>query len=353
VFNLPEDFADLIQFDKVTLGVTTREGKHREFKRDFAANDLSEYTKTLAAFSNADGGVLIFGVSEKPRLIVGVNQVVDEAHWANRLREDFDPEIVVSTKVYTLGTSQLFVVGVDSSPNRPVICRKSRSKAVTDKDGKVRDVEVLREGSIYFRYAGQTRAIGYTELTAMLADREKRRIQAIMQTLKVMERVGLENTGVVNIGEQTSNLYVSRETAKGLTFIDQGKFVEKDGAPAYVVLGKIDLNRVVHAPLDEADKNLPTEAASQLRPLVAEVYGAGSTIWASQVSALLKKLNIDSDNVHCVQEKKFRRKYVTRAGIKSVGDFIREKSLEALRIFGSKAAIQKYEQQIAKKGMPS
>lgn len=44
-----------------------------------------------------------------------------------------------------------------------------------------------------------------------------------MQTLKVMERVGLENTGVVNINERTSNLYVSRETAKGLTLIDQGK----------------------------------------------------------------------------------------------------------------------------------
>ena len=170
-----------------------------------------------------------------------------------------------------------------------------------------------------------------------------------MQTLKVMERVGLENTGVVNINEQTSNLYVSRETAKGLTLIDQGKFVEKDGAPSYVVLGKVNLNRVVHAPLDEADKNLPTEAANQLRPLVEEIYGEGSTIWASQVSALLKKLKIDGDNVHCVREKKFRRKYITRAGIKAVGDFIREQPLDAIRTFGSKNAIQKYEQRIGQK----
>jgi hypothetical protein len=349
VFNLSDDIAQLLQFDRATLSVTTREGKHREFKRDFAPNDLSEYTKTLAAFSNADGGALILGVSEKPRLIVGVNQIIDESQWANRLREDFDPEIVVGTKVYTVGAAQLLVVGVDPSPNRPVICRKSRSKPVTDKDGKVKDVEVLREGSIYFRYAGQTRAIGYTELTALLADRERRRIQAVMQTLKVMERVGLENTGVVNINEQTSNLYVSRETAKGLTLIDQGKFVEKDGAPAYVVLGKVNLNRVVHAPLDEADKNLPTEAANQLRPLVEEVYGLGSTIWAPQVSSILKHLKIDGDNIHCVKEKKFDRKYVTRAGIKAVGNFIREKPLDALRIFGSKAAIQKYEQQLAEK----
>jgi schlafen family protein len=346
MFNLPKDFEDLLQFDKGTLSVATREGKRREFKRDLATNDFSEYTKTLAAFSNADGGVIVFGVSEKPRRLVGVTQIADEAQWANRLREDFDPEIVISTRVYRVGTSQLLAVGVDPSPNRPVICRKSRSKIVSDKDGKTKDVEVLREGSIYFRYAGQTRAIGYTELMEILADREKKRIQAVMQTLKVMEQVGLENTGIVNIHEQTSNLYVSRETAKGLTLIDKGKFVEQDGTPAYVVLGQVELNRVVHAPLEDADKNLPTEAALQLKPVVKEVYGKGFTISAQQVSALLKKLTIDDDNIHCVHEKKFRRKYITRAGIKAVGDFIREEPSDAIHTFGSKAAIQEYEQKL-------
>jgi hypothetical protein len=348
VFNLPDDIADLLQFGPTTLAVTTREGKHREFKRDFVSNDMSDYAKTLAAFSNADGGALIFGVSEKPRQIVGVSQVIDEAQWANRLREDFDPEIVVSTRIYAVAALQLLAVGVDQSPNRPVICRK-RSKPVRDKHGNLKDIDVLREGSIYYRYAGQTRTIGYTELTAMLADRERRRIQAVMQTLKVMERVGLENTGVVNINEQTSNLYVSRETAKGLTPIDQGKFVEKDGTPAYVVLGKINLNRVIHAPLEDADKNIPTEAANQLRPIVEEVYGKDSTIWAPQVTSLLKHLKVDDDNIHCVKEKKLGRKYVTRAGIKAVGEYIKENPLQAIRIFGSKAAIQKYEQKITEK----
>jgi hypothetical protein len=78
--------------------------------------------------------------------------------------------------------------------------------------------------------------------------------RVFQQTVKVMERVGLQNTSVVNINEQLSNLYVSRETAKGLTLIDEGKFVEKEGAPAYVVLRKVNLNRVVHAPLEDADK---------------------------------------------------------------------------------------------------
>ena len=112
------------------------------------------------------------------------------------------------------------------------------------------------------------------------------------------------------------------------------------------MLGTVNLNKVVHAPLEEEDKNLPTEAANQLKPLVKQFYGKGATIWAPQVSALLKRLNLDGDNVHCVLEKKLRRKYITKAGIKAVGDFIREKPLEAIRIFGSKAAIQKYEQTV-------
>lgn len=133
MFKLPAEIERLLQYDPATLSVTTREGKHHEFKRDCNISDLSDYAKTLAAFSNAGGGVLIFGVGENPRRIVGVNHIVDEAQWANRLREDFDPEIVVSTRVYAVGALQLLAAGVDPSANGPVICRKSRSKPFQDK----------------------------------------------------------------------------------------------------------------------------------------------------------------------------------------------------------------------------
>jgi hypothetical protein len=133
----------------------------------------------------------------------------------------------------------------------------------------------------------------------------------------------------VNIKEQTSNLYISRETAKNLTLIDKGKIVEdEEGTPAYVVLGKVNLNRVVRAPMEDADKNIPTEAALQLRPILEQTYGKGSKISASQVSMLLKHLKIDDDNIHCVKEKKLKRKYITRAGIKAVGDTSRMSRLK-------------------------
>ena len=90
---LPERVEDLIDFDRATLRVSSREGKHREFKSQFEGADLSRYTKVLSAFCNTDGGSLIFGVAEKPRCIEGVDPetVSDEAEWTDRLRRDFDP----------------------------------------------------------------------------------------------------------------------------------------------------------------------------------------------------------------------------------------------------------------------
>jgi hypothetical protein len=66
------------------------------------------------------------------------------------------------------------------------------------------------------------------------------------------------------------------------------------------------------------------------------------------VTALMKHLKIDGDNIHCVKEKKLGRKYITRAGLKKLAAYINEKPLAALHAFGSKAAIQRYEQSLSK-----
>jgi hypothetical protein len=49
--------------------------------------------------------------------------------------------------------------------------QKNRTKQVTDKKGNKKDALILQEGAIYFRYAGRTKTIGYSDLQHMLADR--------------------------------------------------------------------------------------------------------------------------------------------------------------------------------------
>jgi hypothetical protein len=103
-----------------------------------------------------------------------------------------------------------------------------------------------------------------------------------MENLRIMQKVGFDRIGVVDVsldaklGKET-RLYVSKETAKSLNFIDQGRLVEteSEGAPAYVVMGTVQLNQILHAPLDEADKNLPEEAAEALKPHIEHAYWPG------------------------------------------------------------------------------
>ena len=342
MFALPKNLDELIQFDTKSLAVSSRESKHREYKEDFLVADLSDYTKILAAFGNASGGYILFGISNKPRQIVGVTHDIDEAQWVDRIRQDFDPEIPIATAEYAVGRLKVLAVGVDQVISRPILCKRSRSKPVVGKDGKQRDAEVIREGSIYYRYAGQTRTIGYSELVHLIAEREERRVKAFMDTINVIQKVGVDRAGILKMSEESSSIFMTPETAKSLSLIDKGRLVQKRGDPAYVVVGNVDVAQVVHTQLPEADKNLPGEAASILRPAVQAIFGSGTPYSPSQVTLTLRHLGLDGDNIHSVHEKKLRRKFVTRAGIQAMKDFIEKSPLEAITAFGSKASIARF-----------
>ncbi len=145
----------------------------------------------------------------------------------------------------------------------------------------------------------------------MLAERDEANNRKFMQTLQLVQKIGLDNAGVIDVSNPKPSILMSPETAEGLNFIKKAELVEEKGAPAYMVVGQVDLQHVVRAPLDDADKNLPTEAAKMLSPVIKEIYGI-PRISAQQLTLLLRHMKIDGDDVHCVYEKKMGRKYVTR-----------------------------------------
>ena len=171
----------------------------------------------------------------------------------------------------------------------------------------------------------------------MLTERDEANSRKFIQTLQLVQKIGLDKAGVIDVSMPKPSILMSPETAKGLNFIKKAELVEEKGAPAYMVIGQVDLQHVVRAPLDDADKNLPTEAAKLLSPLIKEVYGI-PRISAQQLTVLLRHLKIDGDDVHCVYEKKMGRKYITREGLKVVESYVRKHPNEALQAFGSKAA---------------
>ena len=122
---------------------------------------------------------------------------IDEAQWGDRLRQDFDPEISINIVSYKIGTL---------------------SQDKTSIKGK--DIEILREGAIYFRYAGQSRPIGYGT-KRLIQDREERRVKAFMDHHSI-KKIGVDRTGILKMTEQSSSIFMTPQTAKGLSLIDEG-----------------------------------------------------------------------------------------------------------------------------------
>lgn len=350
--SLPDDLTDLIDFDAATLRVRSRESRKLEFKANFQKVQLAAYERTMAAFANAQGGYIIFGVSDKPRLIVGASPAdfMDEADITTRLRADFSPELPFESKTYQVGNLTLLAFWVEPAVDRPIICQKTRTKQTRDAQGNnPRDEVAIQEATIYYRYSAQTTPIAYTELRALLDEREERRLKIIMETLKAVERVGYEKVGVVDatsFGDpaKATNLYVSKETAKSLNFIDHGRFTETadEGSPAYLVVGRVSLAEVVHAPMEQADKNLPGEVAIKLQPLVEELFGNDVSLPASGIKKLLECFALMEMPYH-EWDTKIGRRYVTRAGIDELEAKMRDEPRKALQSFGSKKAIKAYE----------
>lgn len=349
---LPEDIRDLLDFATDTLRVSSREGKYREFKQHFNQHAFSRYTMALAAFANTDDGTLIFGVADKPRRIEGIDPatIPDEAVWTDRLRRDFEPEIPFEIREYSVGELRLVAIAVERHSHRPLISKRVVTVQV-EKGGKQFDQTVLQQGIIYYRQSGQTRPIQFTELQTLLEERDRRRLNAFLENVEIMQKIGPERVGIVDASKvggpnDATQLYVSRETAKTLNFIDQGRFVEagEDGEPAYVVAGTVQLNEVIRGPLDEADKNLPNEAAEQLRPVIDALYGRGVPFTGHHLSKLSRHLGIragnESDERYCIVETKLKRAYYTRAGIAHIAERLRAEPEESLRSFASRVVLE-------------
>lgn len=71
--------------DFVKKLIRTKEGKHLDFKQKITSKE--KIAKTLSAFSNTDGGLILIGVSDKKR-IVGIDPE-EEKYMVDSANEEF------------------------------------------------------------------------------------------------------------------------------------------------------------------------------------------------------------------------------------------------------------------------
>ena len=80
--------------------IVNREGTTIEFKESYNHCNRAQYMKTIAAFANNRGGYIIFGVGDKPRCLIGLNdkslsqfEDLKVEDFTRALLDHFSPEI--------------------------------------------------------------------------------------------------------------------------------------------------------------------------------------------------------------------------------------------------------------------
>ena len=102
----------------IELILRSPESKTVEFKRDLTSPD--GVLRSIVAFANSAGGVLVVGVEDKTRRVVGSSSpLVDEEKLASLIADRIEPRLVPDIAIVPWRRTQLLVVNVQLSPLRP------------------------------------------------------------------------------------------------------------------------------------------------------------------------------------------------------------------------------------------
>ena len=144
-----------------------RESQSLEFKLNFQFSSMAKYLKTIAAFSNNQGGIILFGVSDSPRKSVGMSNdnfnTINSEKITEYLEKYFSPEIQWEMAEYEIDGKKFGLFIVSEAFDKPVICKTSADK--------------VKEGEIYYRYRGRSEKIKYPEIQKIFNEREEKQKQ--------------------------------------------------------------------------------------------------------------------------------------------------------------------------------
>lgn len=104
----------------------SNESQNLEFKESFN----KETIETIAAFSNASGGTVLIGVSDKGK-ITGINtnnEIIKD--WVNSIKQMTQPQIFPEINSYEFGGRTIASIVVQEFPVKPVSCRGKYFKRI-------------------------------------------------------------------------------------------------------------------------------------------------------------------------------------------------------------------------------
>lgn len=247
-----------------------RESSTLELKQSFNWAARAEYTRTIAAFANAQGGYMVFGVGDSPREIVGLKtkrfDELDDAKITAFLNEHLAPEVRIERCTYEIDGHEVGVIWTPRSKRPPVVCTRDAGDA-------------LRDGDIYYRYRARSQRIRHSELRAILEDEAKRQHDKLLNMVLKVAKVGVGNVVILNTADgelfmpDTGRaVLIDEELLSKVNFIKEGSFNEIDGDPTLRVIGDAMPSQVV-----THEKAVALHATEMIAAFLGDPLPSGAT----------------------------------------------------------------------------
>jgi hypothetical protein len=207
-----------------------------EFKEAFGFQNLGKYIRSAAAFANAKGGYIVYGVANSPHKLIGLNDdrfdQLDPEKLTAYLSEHFDPELEWDRHLHELDGKNYGILYFHESRNKPVICRKGSDVGKS-----------LKEGEIYYRYKGRTQTIRYAELKELIEERRRCEQLLWFKHLKEIARIGIHEAAVFDlrtgkVSGTGGHFFIDESLLSQLSFIREGEFNERKGKPTLKIIGE-------------------------------------------------------------------------------------------------------------------
>ena len=292
-----------------------REGQELEFKEQFNFAGLADYFRDFSAFANNKGGYLIFGVTDSPRKLIGLNESslhqfekIDPEKITGYLLEIFSSQISweqisLEFKGMIFGIFKIYLSNL-----KPIIAKKDEGKD-----------QIIKNGEIYFRYGGRTQKIQYSELESIINHRIEHNNNQWLDLMSKIGKAGPANAAILDTEksiiekDESKILVVDEELAKKLKFIKEGEFVERNGATALkLVCDVIPIDRV--EVIKRIKENLIKEYPLTAMELIEEVKKRVPDCKQNDIYKIISENGIKDDpeySAYNFRSKRHEEKYKT------------------------------------------
>lgn len=107
----------------ISTRLLSRESSTLEFKESFNWNSRDRYVKSMVSFANNRGGYIIFGVTDNPKVLVGLKnnnfESFDEARITEYLNNTFSPELNFEKSNVQIKGANIGIIYVYPSTKKP------------------------------------------------------------------------------------------------------------------------------------------------------------------------------------------------------------------------------------------